>query len=56
MPRVLILGANGSIAREATKLFLDETDAELKKESRRCRSAHSDRALRSRPSDSAAWA
>jgi uncharacterized protein YbjT (DUF2867 family) len=29
MPRVLILGANGSIAREATKLFLNETDAEL---------------------------
>jgi uncharacterized protein YbjT (DUF2867 family) len=25
----LILGANGSIAREATKLFLNETDAEL---------------------------
>jgi uncharacterized protein YbjT (DUF2867 family) len=29
MPRVLILGANGSIAREATKLFLNEADAEL---------------------------
>ena len=29
MPRVLILGANGSIAREATKLFFNETDAEL---------------------------
>jgi len=29
MPRVLILGANGSIAREATRLFLNETDAEL---------------------------
>jgi uncharacterized protein YbjT (DUF2867 family) len=29
MPRVLIIGANGSVAREATKLFLDETDAEL---------------------------
>ena len=29
MPRVLILGANGSIAREATKLFLDETDVVL---------------------------
>ena len=29
MRKVLILGANGSIAREATKLFLDETDAEL---------------------------
>jgi uncharacterized protein YbjT (DUF2867 family) len=29
MPGVLILGANGSIAREATKLFLNETDAEL---------------------------
>src|ERR1035437_8663522 len=29
MPRVLILGANGSIAREATKLFLNDTDVEL---------------------------
>jgi uncharacterized protein YbjT (DUF2867 family) len=29
MPRVMILGANGSIAREATRLFLNETDAEL---------------------------
>ena len=29
MPRVLIIGANGSIAREATKLFLNETDADL---------------------------
>jgi len=28
-PRVLILGANGQIARVATRLFLDETDAEL---------------------------
>jgi uncharacterized protein YbjT (DUF2867 family) len=29
MRKVLILGANGSIAREATRLFLAETDAEL---------------------------
>ena len=29
MRNVLILGANGSIAREATRLFLDETDARL---------------------------
>jgi len=29
MRNVLILGANGSIAREATRLFLDETDAQL---------------------------
>jgi len=29
MLRVLILGANGSIAREATKLFLNESDAVL---------------------------
>jgi uncharacterized protein YbjT (DUF2867 family) len=29
MRKVLILGANGSIAREATELFLNETDAEL---------------------------
>ena len=29
MPGVLIIGANGSIAREATKLFLNETDADL---------------------------
>jgi uncharacterized protein YbjT (DUF2867 family) len=27
--RILILGANGQIARVATRLFLDETDAEL---------------------------
>jgi uncharacterized protein YbjT (DUF2867 family) len=29
MHKVLILGASGSIAREATRLFLAETDAEL---------------------------
>jgi uncharacterized protein YbjT (DUF2867 family) len=29
MKKVLILGANGSIARVATSLFLEETDAEL---------------------------
>jgi uncharacterized protein YbjT (DUF2867 family) len=29
MRNVLILGANGSIARVATRLFLDETDAQL---------------------------
>jgi uncharacterized protein YbjT (DUF2867 family) len=29
MRKVLILGANGSIACEATKVFLNETDAEL---------------------------
>ena len=29
MRNVLILGANGSIAREATRRFLDETDAQL---------------------------
>lgn len=47
MPRVLILGANGSITREATKLFLNETDAELTlylRDSRRLTGSDSDRA------------
>lgn len=29
MPKVLILGANGQLARNTTRLFLDETDAAL---------------------------
>jgi len=29
MTNVLILGANGQIAREATRLFLEQTDARL---------------------------